>query len=86
MKKEYSHPAPMPEDLFRLYDIENIDHAYFMAGNKGTGEPRRGRVKNSNFGLVFRLTQLTPRVIERDCLPRYTRKGLHNKDLLGRGV
>jgi hypothetical protein len=37
MKNDYDHPAPMPEDLFRVYDIDGPEHGYFMAGTKGTG-------------------------------------------------
>jgi len=38
MKQDYKNPEPLPEDLFRIYDVNVIDHGYFMAGTKGTGQ------------------------------------------------
>ena len=38
MKQDYSNPTPLPDDLYSVYDVQSIiDHGYFMAGTKGTG-------------------------------------------------
>ena len=36
MQGHYSHPDPLPEDLYIKYDIPS-EQGYFMVGSKGTG-------------------------------------------------
>ena len=56
MKNDYDHPGPMPDDLFRVYDLDG-DHGYFMAGTKGTGKTYLGlfmsRLKKESLNFIL---------------------------------
>ena len=59
MQGHYSHPDPMPEDLYIKYGIPS-EQGYFMVGSKGTGNFLPSCLQCRDNGNDFSFPVLSP--------------------------